>query len=89
MANADAFNSGFNMGFGGKRTGKQSKVLGKATSTTADGDAKPKSFKHGGKVKKTGYAKVHKGEIVLTASQNKGRTRKRGKKSARKKITKR
>ena len=77
------------MGFGGKRTGKQSKVLGKATSTTADGDAKPKSFKHGGKVKKTGYAKVHKGEIVLTASQNKGRTRKRGKKSARKKITKR
>lgn len=89
MANADAFSSGFNMGFGGKRTGKQGKVLGKATSTTADGDAKPKSFKHGGKVKKTGYAKVHKGEIVLTASQNKGRTRKRGKKSARKKITKR
>lgn len=30
------------------------------------------AFKHGGKVKKTGYAKVHKGEVVV-ASHKKGR----------------
>ena len=29
------------------------------------------SFAKGGKVKKTGLAKVHKGEVVLTASQAK------------------
>jgi len=31
--------------------------------------ANPSSFKHGGMVKKTGFAKVHKGERVLTAKQ--------------------
>lgn len=38
------------------------------------------AFKHGGKVKKTGYAKVHKGEVVV-ASHKKVLARKR-KKSA-------
>jgi len=32
---------------------------------------KPPSFKHGGKVKKTGIYKLHKGEKVLTAKQAK------------------
>ena len=31
--------------------------------------AQPPAFKHGGKVEKTGMAKVHKGEKVLTESQ--------------------
>ncbi len=31
--------------------------------------AKPSSFRRGGKVKKTGIAKVHKGERVLTKRQ--------------------
>lgn len=31
--------------------------------------AKPSSFKRGGKVQKTGLAKVHKGEKVLTRKQ--------------------
>lgn len=31
--------------------------------------ASPKSFSRGGKVRKTGYAKVHKGERVLTKKQ--------------------
>lgn len=35
-----------------------------------DGDAQPSSFKRGGKVKKTGRAKVHKGETVLTRAQS-------------------
>jgi hypothetical protein len=35
--------------------------------TTAD----PPSYKRGGKVKKTGFAKVHKGERVLTKKQQK------------------
>jgi hypothetical protein len=35
------------------------------------GDAEPNSFKRGGLVKKTGKAKVHKGERVLTKAQNK------------------
>ena len=31
--------------------------------------ALPQQFKKGGKVKKTGFAKVHKGERVLTKAQ--------------------
>jgi hypothetical protein len=54
--------------------------------------AKPSSYKKGGKVKKTGTAKVHKGEIVLTAAQakmcaqkaSKGRSKAYGKVSAKK-----
>lgn len=33
--------------------------------------AQPSSFKKGGKVEKTGMAKVHKGEVVLTKKQAK------------------
>jgi len=33
--------------------------------------ASPPNFAKGGKVKKTGMAKVHKGEVVLTAAQAK------------------
>lgn len=33
--------------------------------------AKPSSYKKGGKVQKTGTAKVHKGEVVLTKKQAK------------------
>jgi len=33
--------------------------------------AEPATFKVGGKVKKTGLAKVHKGEVVLTVTQKK------------------
>lgn len=40
-------------------------------SEAADYWASPKSYKRGGKVKKTGYAKVHKGEKVLTKKQAK------------------
>jgi len=35
------------------------------------GQAVPKSYSKGGKVKKTGMAKVHKGERVLTMKQSK------------------
>lgn len=31
--------------------------------------AKPSSFKKGGKVEKTGYAKVHKGEVIVPADE--------------------
>lgn len=40
--------------------------------------AKPSTFKKGGMVQKTGMAKVHKGEKVLTAKQVKA-SKKRGK----------
>lgn len=43
----------------------------------AVGSASPDSFKRGGKVRKTGIAKVHKGERVLTKKQAK-KYRKRG-----------
>jgi hypothetical protein len=44
------------------------------------GDAgDPSSFKKGGMVKKTGMAKVHKGERVLTKKQNKRYSKMRGK----------
>ena len=38
------------------------------------------SYKKGGKVSKTGVAKVHKGEVVLTRSQAKIFSRKKGRK---------
>jgi hypothetical protein len=47
------------------------KDLSRAVSARAVGmatpAASPASFAKGGKVKKTGMAKVHKGEVVLTA----------------------
>lgn len=44
--------------------------------------ARPSHFKKGGKVKKTGMAKVHKGEVVLTASRAKKVLGKKSVKSA-------
>ena len=32
--------------------------------------AQPATFRHGGRVKRTGMAKVHKGETVVTAAQS-------------------
>jgi hypothetical protein len=40
--------------------------------------AKPNSFKKGGKVKRSGVAKVHKGERVLTTKQTKAFDKKGG-----------
>ncbi len=50
--------------------------LGLDTKSLNDKSAMP-SFKRGGKVKKTGPAKLHRGERVLTAKQNQS-MRKRG-----------
>jgi hypothetical protein len=47
----------------GKKLGRA--ISDKATSAVAS----PMSFAKGGKVKRTGMAKVHKGERVLTAKQ--------------------
>jgi hypothetical protein len=55
---------------------------GDSSSTASSGDATitAGSYKRGGKVKKTGRAKVHKGERVLTKKQAAKYTRmKRGK----------
>ena len=40
--------------------------------------ASPSSYKKGGKVKKTGVARVHKGETVLTAKEAKKYVKKKG-----------
>lgn len=49
------------------------KDLARAVSNRATGAvmAQPASFAVGGKVKKTGMAKVHKGEVVLSVKQKK------------------
>jgi hypothetical protein len=44
--------------------------------------AVPSSYKKGGKVKKTGLAKVHKGEKVLTVAQQKKASLKKGKRKS-------
>lgn len=49
-----------------KKAGKHQSLLGLAM-----GKMKVPGFKHGGKVKKTGIYKLHKGEKVLTARQAK------------------
>jgi len=48
------------------------KDLSRAVSARATGSmASPPSYAKGGKVKRTGMAKVHKGEVVLTAAKAK------------------
>lgn len=47
-------------------------------SPTPAAQAKPNSYKKGGKVKKSGVAKVHKGERVLTTKQTKAFDKKGG-----------
>lgn len=49
--------------------------------------ARPSSFKKGGKVEKTGYAKVHKGEVIVPAEDamsSKKKSSKKSKKGAKK-----
>jgi len=62
-----------NIGSNLKRIGRDIKgVFGGKKSPTAVGDsdiASPPEYRRGGKVKRTGIAKVHKGERVLTARQ--------------------
>lgn len=97
MANEDAWNTGWNLGMK-SAAGRKKKKKGNATDAdktadigkiapTGDLKAKPSSFKKGGKVRRSGMAKVHKGEIVLTAAQAKMCTGKpTKKKGARKRI---
>ena len=56
------------------------------SSITYGAEAAPGSFKRGGKVRKTGLAKVHKGERVLTAKQDnkrKSKGRRKGRSKSR------
>jgi hypothetical protein len=78
MAN-EAFESGFSGGIGAAKKKKDAKPAPASTNPTK---ASPSSFKKGGKVKKTGMAKVHRGEFVLTAKEAKGKN-----KSSRKKVS--
>jgi hypothetical protein len=81
MANVDTFNEGFDLGLGKKPPKK--KAAKKAAETGVGGVAIPRSYKKGGAVKRTGIARVHRGELVLTKAQAK----KYGRKSARKKVS--
>ena len=53
--------------------GDKSKNVDAAKKAGDSQSASPSSYKHGGLVKKSGMAKVHKGERVLTKSQNRKR----------------
>ena len=99
MANQDAWDSGLMLGQMSKYNRKRSgggtkKPKGKPVSDviTSDGQKLTPtaplvgSFKKGGKVKKTGIAKVHKGELVLTAKEAKS-YKKSGKSSLKKNAT--
>ena len=56
---------------------------GSGVDPALTGAADPPSYKRGGKVKKGGRAKVHKGETVLTAKQSKKYAKmKRGKRGS-------
>lgn len=75
MAN-EAFEAGFDGGLGAAKK-KKDKPLSNYPG-----------FKRGGKVKKTGLAKVHKGEVVLTAHEAKTYPKKPSKKKhSRKKVS--
>ena len=51
----------------------RSRWSGGPVSKTGDGYAQPTYFKKGGKVEKTGWAKVHKGETIKPAKNAAGR----------------
>jgi hypothetical protein len=59
---ASGFASGLSGGLGGG---------GGKKDDSDSGEVQMQKFKHGGKVKRTGKAKVHKGERVLTKKQAK------------------
>lgn len=85
MANTDAFNRGFEMGFQKAKKPTSSKSSGQSSTDPVKLGKDIKSYKKGGKVKKTGLAVVHKGEYVLT----KRKASKMGKKrSAKKQVAK-
>ena len=65
---------------GKSKKNKKSKLLSQPTPGKM---ANPDDYKHGGKVKKSGWARVERGEKVLTAKQAK----KRSKNAARKKVS--
>ena len=100
MANAAAFQKGFDEGRGGSgksgtdTTKKLSKPVGQITSSdgqtlTPSAPLKNIPSRHkGGKVKKTGLHNLKKGEIVLTAAQAKAKLgKKSSRKSSRKKVS--
>ncbi len=92
MANADAWAAGWALGSKKKSKGKSRSSkdgAGKSAQSAGLGSkaAKSSSYKKGGKVKKTGMAKVHKGEIVLTAAQAKMCAQKASKGKTRKKVS--
>ena len=86
MANVDAFLSGWDMGSKGdsKRPKQKKQPKDVKQITTSDGQTLTplplKGYHKGGKVKKTGPARLKKGEVVLTASQAKAVLRKGGNK---------
>lgn len=94
MANAEAFDSGFDAGMGKKKQKQKKTSAPDEKSPTPEKrdfapKAVPSSFQKGGRVKRTGKALVHKGEMVLTAHQQKAAGLKKGgkkKTSAHKRI---
>ena len=80
MANVDAFNEGVDAGMGKKKKSKKSQLLQQPTPGKV---ASPKDYKHGGRVRKSGMARVHRGEVVLTKAQ----TKRHSKKAARKRVS--
>jgi hypothetical protein len=57
---------------------KQRPSTGASSGSPSTGSGQAwEGFKRGGKVRKTGVYKLHRGERVLTAKQEKKRTRKR------------
>jgi hypothetical protein len=74
----------------GKGGGMKNGVKKPPTSDSDSDKASPSSYHHGGKVRRTGKAKLIKGERVLTVKENREYTRKLGKKkpAARKRYTK-
>lgn len=80
MANVEAFNSGWDLGTRDPKKTKEKDKKESSSSNSKNGNsdkqkqpsfADMKSFHKGGKVRRTGPAKLKKGEIVLTASQAK------------------
>ena len=63
----------------GKLMKKKKPKAGGTDETGYSPSGEPFSFKRGGKVRKTGLAKVHKGEVVLTKRQAKSHRKSRGK----------
>jgi len=86
MANDDAWAAGWAQGSGAAQKKKDSKKQksGKAgqddfkIANTAKDMAKPPLFHKGGRVKKSGLARVRKNEVVLTVSQQKAVGLKKG-----------